>query len=94
MEGEVISTTVVSESVATPVHTVGYRGEINTPIMDAMLSIVNNKRRRAGLYDFQFDPSLTEVAQRKSNIRASRRITGHEGSHKGGARAEGRRSAG
>ena len=90
VEGEIVSTsTVVSQPVENPVHTVSYRESVNTPIADAALSIVNRKRRRAGLYDLQFDPTLTEVAQRKSNIRASRRITGHEGSYKGGARAEG-----
>lgn len=53
------------------------------------LSVVNQKRRQAGLYPFQFDPVLSSVAQQKSMTRASRRITGHDGLPKGGAAVEG-----
>jgi len=53
------------------------------------LSIVNQKRARRGLPALAFDGTLTSVAQRKSQHRANRRMTGHDGSHRGGARVEG-----
>ena len=54
-----------------------------------LLSVVNQKRRRSGLSALMFDGELSRIAQNKSNIRANRRITGHEGSGRGRARVEG-----
>ncbi len=57
--------------------------------VSSMLAVVNQKRRQAGLYELQMDPSLTSTAQRKASYRASRRMTGHDGSSRGYARVEG-----
>ncbi len=54
-----------------------------------VLSVVNRKRQRSGLSPLRFDPSLASVAQRKSYYRASRGMTGHDGSNMGGASVEG-----
>ncbi len=54
-----------------------------------VLNIVNSKRRSRGLSPLMFDPTLTSVAVRKSQLRAMRRVTGHDGSSRGGARVEG-----
>jgi uncharacterized protein YkwD len=96
VEGAVVSYPVESYPVegipvegTTPFQTVSYSSPVIAPMANAALAIVNRKRLRAGLYELQFDPMLTNVAQQKSNIRANRRITGHDGSHKGGARVEG-----
>ena len=89
-QGQVISTTSYSQQFVqqgVPVQTVSYNAAPTG--MNNVLAIVNRKRRRAGLYELQFDPSLMSVAQQKSMIRANRRITGHDGSHKGGAAVEG-----
>ena len=56
---------------------------------DYALAIVNQKRSRRGLYPLNFDPQLTAAAQFKSHNRASRRITGHDGTSMCGARTEG-----
>ena len=60
----------------------------STPQMD-VLSIVNQKRAQRGLYPFNFDPRLTATAEFKSQNRARRRCTGHDGSSLNGARTEG-----
>jgi uncharacterized protein YkwD len=52
------------------------------------LAIVNQRRATRGLYALSYDPSLAAAAQRKSQNRASRRNSGHDGSSSG-ARAEG-----
>lgn len=53
------------------------------------LSIVNQKRAQRGLYPFSFDPRLTATAEFKSQNRARRRCTGHDGTSMNGARTEG-----
>lgn len=92
--GEVIiSERVISSTPAQgqPAQTVSYAAPVvSTPAStSSVLMIVNNKRRNRGLPALAFDPTLTSVAQRKSQNRASRRNTGHDGSHRGGARVEG-----
>jgi hypothetical protein len=57
-------------------------------VMDA-LAIVNQRRAARGLYPLSYDPALATAAQRKSQNRAQRRRSGHDGTNKGGARAEG-----
>lgn len=54
-----------------------------------VLSVVNRKRQRSGLAPLRFDPNLATVAQRKSYYRASRGMTGHDGTNMGGASVEG-----
>lgn len=53
------------------------------------LANLNARRARVGLFALAEDPSLTMLAVSKSNHRASRRITGHDGSGFPGARGEG-----
>ena len=54
-----------------------------------VLSVVNRKRQRSGLAPLVFDANLASVAQRKSYYRASRGMTGHDGTNMGGASVEG-----
>ena len=84
-EYPVAGTVVYSEgTVEGTVQQVSYE-----PAANDALAVVNQKRQQAGLYPFQYDPTLTSVAQQKSMNRASRRMTGHDGLPKGGARVEG-----
>ena len=53
------------------------------------LAIVNQRRAARGLYPLSFDPTLASTAQYKSQARANRRMSGHDGSNKAGAMAEG-----
>lgn len=74
------------------VGTVSYSSPVNSGVIGAssgILDIVNQKRRRSGLSALQLDVGLEQIAQSKSNIRANRRITGHDNSHRGNARVEG-----
>ncbi|MEM7312855.1 MAG: CAP domain-containing protein [Planctomycetota bacterium] len=77
---------------SSPYQTVSYQSSTRTTpsgSFSSILSVVNQKRARAGLPALRYDPTLTSVAQRKSYYRASRRITGHDGTNMGGARVEG-----
>lgn len=65
----------------------------SAPVADAggggILDVVNQKRRRSGLSALAYDAELTRIAKNKSDIRANRRMTGHDGSSYGSARVEG-----
>ncbi len=91
----VTSTNPVVSSTGAPMQTVSYASSVPStgtvsyaPYSNA-LTVVNQKRRRAGLRELIMDPVLTATAQRKSAYRSARRITGHDGSSKAGARVEG-----
>ena len=64
-------------------------GTVSNAAYSDVLTVVNQKRRRSGLRELIMDPVLTAAAQRKSSYRSARRITGHDGSSKAGARVEG-----
>ncbi len=96
--GPVVNQGVVYANGSYPVHgsvnQVSYATSIpGTPVMggatDGLLSVINQKRRRSGLRPLMLDPQLSQIAQNKSSNRARRRITGHDGSSRGGARVEG-----
>jgi uncharacterized protein YkwD len=77
---------------SSPYQTVSYQATTRSSpsgSLASIVSVVNQKRARAGLSALRYDPSLMSVAQRKSYYRASRGITGHDGSSMGGARVEG-----
>lgn len=72
----------------TVVQAVSYQTPTQFGYQD-VLFVVNQRRRAAGLTELMADPQLMTVAQSKSQNRAQRRITGHDGSHRGGAAVEG-----
>jgi hypothetical protein len=91
MQGQAMGAVTYPEYLPTqgqPVQTVSFNAAPSGG-MDEVLTIVNRKRMRAGLYALQMDPSLMMVARQKSMNRANRRITGHDNLPKGGASVEG-----
>lgn len=70
-----------------PQASVERRGPLRTLL--SPLARLNARRASVGLFALQEDAHLTAVAISKSNHRASRRITNHDGSSLAGARGEG-----
>ena len=83
--------TATYQSKSSPIQMASYSAAASSGSSDQMnvLMVVNEKRRRSGLAPLMFDAALANVAQRKSNLRANRGITGHDGSNMGGASVEG-----
>ncbi len=83
-----VGSTATNLSAGTVVQTVGYQAATFQSYHPA-LAVINQRRRSAGLSELLPDPQLMAVAQTKSQLRANRRMTGHDGSHRGGAAVEG-----